>query len=75
VSRLRAKRCKCGVIICRDSGHPRVQLFTTAFGQYLRERSDMPCTCFEVPAAGEDLFESDLLVVSEVVFGVATSMR
>jgi hypothetical protein len=54
-------------IICRDGSHPRVQLFPKAFGEHLRERSDMSRSCFDVWAAGEDLFESDLLVGGEAV--------
>ena len=54
-------------IICRDGRHPRVQLLTKMFGEHLRERLDMACSCFEVWAAGENLFEPDLLVVGEVV--------
>lgn len=54
-------------IICRDGRHPRVQLFAKASGEHLRKRSDMPCSGLEMWAAGENLLESDLLVVSEVV--------
>ena len=43
-------------MICRDGRHPRVQLFTKAFGEHLRKRCDMPYSGFEVWAAGEDLF-------------------
>ena len=53
-------------IICRDGSHPRVQLLTRAFGEHLRKRSDMPCGGLEMWAAGENLLESDLLVVGEV---------
>ena len=43
-------------MICRDGRHPRVQLFTKAFGEHLRKRCDVPYSGFEVWAAGEDLF-------------------
>lgn len=54
-------------VVCRDGWHPGVQLFTKASGEHFRERLDVSCSCFEVLAAGEDLFEPDLLVVGEVV--------
>lgn len=62
-------------IISRDGRHPQVQSFPKASGEHLRERLDMSCSYFEVWAAGEDLPPPDLLVVGEVVFGVAASTR
>lgn len=53
--------------ISRDGRHPQFQLFIKASDEYLRERVGMSCSYFEVPAAGENLLESDLVTVGEVL--------
>lgn len=54
-------------IISRNGRHPQVQLFAKASGEHPCKRLDMACSCFEVPAAGENLLEPDLPIVGEVV--------
>lgn len=39
-------------IINRDGRHPQVQSFSKASDEHLRERLDLSCSYFEVPAAG-----------------------
>lgn len=43
-------------------------MFPRAFGEHLRKRLDMPCSCFKMWAAGKNLLEPDLFVVGEAVW-------
>ena len=54
-------------IVQRNDRHPGGQTVAAAAGEHLGERGDVRGGGLEVGATGQDLFESELLAVSEVV--------
>jgi hypothetical protein len=63
-----------GQVVGLDGGHPRVELFTAAFGEDLRERGD-PDRGVAFGAGGAELLGSDLVVAASGTMAEATGSR